>query len=469
MNLFLIFFLAIFLAGCRVGPVYEPPQTDIHCEWATPLPENLTDSPSDSFIWWESFQDPILNSLISRAASQNLDLRTAALRILETRLEKQDKQFAIYPRIDFSANYDHLRYGKKTIDQTVLGCRQELKRSLNLFEIGFDATWEIDFFGLAAHEVEALKALEESAEYNLHAIWATLSAEIAKNYIDLRSLQQQLKLLDQRIDLYNHSLCLVRQLNRAGIQSAIDLNQSAITLETLQAQRPLLALDISKAINHLSILLGCMPGSLNAEFIDFCALPSLLSQTPIGTPSQLLRRRPDIRKAERELAAATERVGSAIAALFPRFSLNGFAGNVSTQAGHLLDPASFVLLAGPQLSIPIFNSKLIIQDVNYNKIQTKKALYGYQNTVLKAVEETENSIASYDFEHVRHQHLADSCAVSQKNLNLNQELYKRGLVDQLTVLKYREAALLVESALLQSQTTLLLHYISLYKALGGHW
>lgn len=460
--------------GCTVGPKYTLPDVDIPCEWHSPLSDGMQLSSTDFFNWWESFKDPTLNSLIERASSQNLDLFIALSRVLEARSVKQAKKGDVYPHIDFSTNYDHLYYSKNALVKGLLEPAlpvhsHHVKRNVNFFEVGFDADWEIDLFGLTAHELKALKAKEEASEESFKDVWITLSSEIAKNYIELRGLQYSLIRLQRNIETQENTVQLSEELFDGGILSKIDLSQAKSQLSSLQAQKPLMELSISKTIHRLSLLLGYAPGDLFEELGVCGDIPLLPDDKPIGVPSELLRRRPDIRKAERELAAATERIGSAIASLFPRLSLRGFIGEISTQIGALFNPASATWLAGPQLLVPIFNSRLILEDINYNKILTQKALYEYQKTVLEALEEAENAIASYHFELERHHHLAEALQSDQKALELTQQLFQLGIKDNFDVLISTRALIAAENESMQSQIKLLLHTIALYKALGGSY
>jgi NodT family efflux transporter outer membrane factor (OMF) lipoprotein len=327
--------------------------------------------------------------------------------------------------------------------------------------------WEIDFFGKTAHEISALKAQEEATQEELCGIWVTLSAEIAKNYIELRGFQQRLQTIQRTIQTQEYAIQLTRELIERGVLNDGDLNRTEAEWSHLKAETPLIELNIDRAIHRLSILLGCAPGDLFECLKIASGLPHLPLEKPIGMPSDLLRRRPDIRKAERELAAATERVGSAIAGLFPRFSLTGFIGDISTNAGSLFKPASATWFAAPQLLIPIFNSRLLLQDVEYNKISTQQAIYNYQKKVLDALEESENAIASYRYHDERSKHLADAYQKYNKAFEFSQELYHKGVTDYLAVITSAKALYSSEEAVIQAHVDQLLNYVSLYKALGG--
>lgn len=463
-----------FLSGCTVGPVYTPPEDETPAEWHGDIPTKMNTCSTNDLVWREALQDPLLNHLIECAAAQNLDLQIAATRVLQARTEANAKKSDLYPHIDASASNGHIYYSKNALVNGLLGTvaprkSKHVRRNVNYYEIGFDAEWEIDLFGMTKHEIAALKAHEEAVQESLCSIWVTLSAEIAKNYIEMRSLQNRLTILQRTIKAQDEAIALTEKLLDSGVVNEIGLCNAEAACSALKAQSPLLELDIDRAIHRISTLLGYAPGELYECLTAASSLPKLPEEMPLGMPSELLQRRPDIRKAERELAAATERVGSAIAGLFPRFSLTGFLGEISTHTGSLFSPASATWLAGQQLLIPIFNSRLLMQDVEFNKIATQEAFYNYQKTVLEALEESENAIASYRHEAERLQNLEEVYSKHQKAELLTRQLYGEGIEDNLQVIDAAKNALNSEDVVVQSQTSLLLHYISLYKALGGAW
>jgi NodT family efflux transporter outer membrane factor (OMF) lipoprotein len=442
-------------------------------DWTSEQSGSMQTAECDDLAWWERLNDPILNQLIAYAYCQNLDLRIAAMRVIQARMEVKGKKADLYPRIDATAACGHVYFSKNALVDGLLGntCfkRKHVKRNVNFYEVGFDAEWEIDLFGMTAHEVAALKAHEEAVQEDLCAIWVTLTAEIARNYIELRGLQQRLVILERSLQAQEYSIQIFLQLQERGIVNDVDLSKAQAEKSSIKAQMPLLELGIQRAIHRLSILLGDQPGSLISCLETVRPLPHLPCELPIGIPSDILRRRPDIGKAERELAAATERVGSAIAALFPRFSLRGFIGEISTHAGSLFSPASATYLIGPQLLVPIFNSHMLMQDIDYAKNAVQEAIYVYQKTVLEALEESENAIAAFRHEEKRRLHLEDSLRNYERTLTFAIELYQKGVEDYLTVANAEKLRLTAEDISVQSQVDLLLHYISLYKALGGSW
>ncbi|KIC71362.1 efflux transporter outer membrane subunit [Candidatus Protochlamydia amoebophila] len=468
---FLIF--TSLLTSCCSHKSYVPPSLDIPYEWNSPLSDGMHTNSPKHLIWWESLNDPILNRLIKLAAFQNLDLYLAGTRILEARLQRKGKNSDLYPHVDMSCSYSHIESHQNVVLSRILKHSQnKLKTNsskLNLFEIGFDADWEIDLFQSNQYEMNALEAQIEANEENFNDIWVTLSAEIGRNYIELRHLQHKLILLNKQIESQADTLHLTEELLQIGMANSIDILTATQQLATLKARKPAIEFSIQKTIYHLSILLGQFPGEVE-ELLKFSNLPCLPVEKPIGIPSELLRRRPDIRRAERQLATATESIGSAEAALFPKLSLKGFVGMVTPHLKSLLNPTmAGTWFANPQLLMPIFNSRLLKRDVDYHKLKTKQALFEYQKTVLEALEETENAIASFHYELERHQQLSVAYSAAQEAQRGTLELYLKGFKNYLEVQFTNRALIELEEASNESQMQLILHYIALYKSLGGGW
>lgn len=458
----------ISVTGCTVGPTYVAPEMEVPSEWHG---EHLKDCEQDTleaYRWWESLNDPLLNSLIERGICANLDLQIATTRIMEARLSLKGGQANLYPRLDGTASYNYASFNQKTLNN-ILGfgnCHGGTgQRNLNLFEAGFDAEWEIDLFGMRAHQNKALSAMAEASEEDFSNVVVTLTAEIARSYIELRGLQQRVLIIDDHIKSQQDTMELTGGLVAGGFAGSIDKMQADEQLNLLISQKPQLQYMIERSVNHLSILLGKLPGDLYCELDEVTPLPDLPCYQPMGIPSELLRRRPDIRKAERELAAATEEIGTAIAALFPRISLTGFIGDITT----MCTTGSLTGFVGPQILLPIFNSRLLKQDVCYNKIKATQSFYQYQKTVLEALEETENAISAFHSELEKKDFLNRIQQSSEGAYHLSLQLYQSGLKNYLEVQVAQRSYLAAESALLQSRVDGIINYIALYKALGGGW
>lgn len=458
------FIIILLLSGCNHAPVYEYPDTDMPCEWQSDIPYTET----SSCTWWEHLEDPVLNELMLIAKEQNLDLKIAAMRVLQARAQANGKKGDLYPHIDASINYDYIAYQKKSFENVI--SRKCLKNEkFSFYEFGFDAEWELDLFGMTAHEIYALTARQEALEANLSAIWVTLSAEIAKTYIELRGYQLRLNLLQTQIETRDKEIELIQQLRERGVVDDKAVTEIKTHALAMRAELPSIELRISNAIYRLSILLGYSPGELLSYLACPHPLPLLPCLPSIGIPSELLKRRPDIRKAERELAAAAEQTASAIAALFPRFSLRGFIGDITTNVGSIFNPSSLTGAIGPQILVPIFNSKLLMQDVEYNKLATQEALYTYQKVVLEALEESENALAAYIQGEKKHALLNESFQFLNQVSAQEMLRYQQGVNSYLSFATSSKKAYSAQDLLIQSEVEQLLNYVSIYKALGGDW
>ncbi|KAF3362666.1 putative outer membrane protein of AcrAB(MexAB)-OprM multidrug efflux pump [Chlamydiales bacterium STE3] len=464
---FKFFCFSLLLASCCVGPKYFPPEVEMPRTWCRQPAAGMDSSiSSDSINWWEALNDPILTSLIAQASEQNLDLHLALLHIIEARAEHKAKGADALPHVDASFTGGHLYHNKKALLNKFLDSSKH-QRNFNFFELGFDADWEIDLFGKTAHELKALAAKVEATEETFYDVWVTLSAEIARNYIELRLAQKRLGLLHEHIRAQQETVHLTNQLLGIGSSSRIDFRQTEEQLHFLQARAPQIELSIEKSIHCLSKLLGKHPGALAEELCQEQPLPLVPFHQPIGVPSDLLRRRPDIRRAERKLASATEYVGSAIASLFPSFSLKGFVGNINSHFPSLFSPQSYSLFFAPQLLAPIFNSKMLKYDVEYTKLKVQEAYYEYHKAVLNALEEAENALAAFHWEIERNDRLLLAFEANEEAKILAADLYQNGFKSYLELLVLERSYLETEEAFIQGQADLLFHYISLYKALGG--
>lgn len=463
----LLLLLSLSLVGCTVGPHYVAPDMEVPCAWSPENAAELSEQSVDNFRWWESFNDPVLNSLIEMAAQQNLGLHLAMTRIMEARRTLKGGKTSAYPHVDGSVAYSYANFNQKTLDR-ILGIqerRNKGRRHVDIFEAGFDAQWELDLFGMNKHRSAALEAMAEVSEEDFSNAWVTLSAEIARSYIELRGLQLRFEILNNNIESQKETQQLTSSLIAGGFAGSLEQAQVDEELNLLHSEQPQLKSLIEKNIHHLSILLGYLPRELICQLSVRSPLPDLPANRPIGMPAELLLRRPDIRKAERELAAATAEVGVAMAALYPRLSITGFLGDITTAC----TKGNLVGLGSPQLILPLFNSKLLQDDVCLNKIKVKQALIRYQQTVLEALEETENAITAFHYELEKAQYLEHSKNASQNAHDQISQLYQNGLKSYLEVQTAHRTYLAAEGAFLQGQIDVLLNYISLYKALGGGW
>jgi NodT family efflux transporter outer membrane factor (OMF) lipoprotein len=344
-----------------------------------------------------------------------------------------------------------------------------VEREQNLFQAGFDANWEIDVFGGVRRAVEASEADIQAAEEAQRYVLVSLLSEVGRNYIEARSGQRRLAIAHENIVSQRDTLELTRTRFNAGLTSELDVAQAESQLATTQSQVPLLEVLVKQAIHRLGVLLGQPPESLLDELNREAPIPTLPPQVPVGLPSDLLERRPDIRRSERELAAATARIGVATSELFPRFSLTGSFGSQTDDMQHFLDRKSLFWSVGPTMSWPVFDAGRIRANIDMQDARQQQALMMYQQAILIALEEVENTLVAYRQEQVRHKHLTTAVQANRRAVDVAHERYTKGLADFLSVLESQRALYVTEDAMVQSEGQAVGSLIALYKALGGGW
>jgi multidrug efflux system outer membrane protein len=344
-----------------------------------------------------------------------------------------------------------------------------ITRQRNLFQWGFDATWELDVFGGTRRAVEAADADLGAAVESRRDVLVTLISEVALNYVELRGAQRRLRIARENIAAQRDTVELTEQRYRAGFIGELDVAQATAQLATTESQVPLLETAARQAIYQLSVLVGEPPGALLAELEPENPLPVAPPPVPLGMPSDLLRRRPDIRVAERQLAAATARIGQATADLFPKFDLTGSIGPQASDIRHILDAKSLAWSVGPGVSWPIFDGGRIRANIAVQDARTQQALATFQKTVLTALQDVENALIAYGNERERYAALTSAEEANSRAVELSNDLYVRGLGAFLNVLDSQRALYASQDALVQSEITAITDLISLYKALGGGW
>ena len=454
------------LTGCAVGPSYRQPNVSTPSSWASPLADGETNTPAHLAAWWKIFNDSNLDSLVATAVESNLTLRIAEAHVREARAERGVVAGGLWPSIGSSASYSRNRYGANGFPP--LGSFG-IPLDYNLYNAGFDAAWELDIFGGTRRAVEAANAEIGAAEYGQRDVMVSLLAEVARNYIAARGYQQRLAITRQNIQVQQDILDLTSNRFQNGLSSDLDVQQATALLTATEAEVPSLETGIDQSVHHLAVLLGQQPGSLLDEMSAEEPIPLTPPIVPVGLPSDLLQRRPDVQHAERELAAATARIGVAKADLFPKFSLTGFASLESISANNWFDYASRAWSAGPTVKWELFQAGSIRANIRVQNARQEQALDAYQQTVLVALEEAENALTAYAKEQVRRESLSQSVEANQRALELSTQLYKSGLADFLRVLDSERSLYLAQDALVQSDQAVSINLVQLYKALGGGW
>jgi len=458
--------IALFFCGCEVGPNYQPAQISTPARWTSPMAGGETNSPVELAQWWRTFDDTNLDSLLVTAIQSNLTLKVAEAHVREARARKSVVSAGLWPSLGSSGSYSRNRYGWNAYPP--LG-GTGLSLDYNLYDVNFDAAWELDVFGGTRRAVEAANAQIGAAEYGQRDVLVSLLAEAARDYIGARAYQQRLIIARDTIRVEQKTLELTSNQFENGLGTALDVEQARALLDATKAEVPSLQTGFDQSVYELSVLLGQPPGALLDEMSAQKRIPLTPPMVPVGLPSDLLQRRPDVQKAERELAAATAEIGVAKSDLFPKFSLTGIAGLQSTSAGTWLNFASRYWDAGPTVQWELFEAGSIVANVHVQNARQEEALNQYKQTVLVALEDTETALTAYAREQVRRESLTQSAESDQRALELATQLYKSGLTDFLRVLDSERSLYSAQDDLVQSDQTVSLDLVQLYKALGGGW
>ncbi len=462
---------ALFAGGCTVGPDYVAPATPSPEKWTSELEGGVVAGPADLNRWWSVFKDPALDSLIERAIAGNLDLKEARARVVEARAQRGVAAAADQPQLDGSAGYTRSRSSKNTGfgGSSGGGGFGGTGETRDLYQAGFDANWELDVFGRVRRDVEAADADIDAARESERNVMVTLLAEVARNYVEVRAFQQRMRIADDNIRLQQETVNLSRARFDAGLSNELDLNRALSQLASTKAAVPQLQAGLRQAAYRLGVLLGREPGALLAELMPDAPIPGTPPEVAVGLPVDLLRRRPDIRSAERNVAAATARIGVATADLYPRFSLLGSLSLQSGQLEHFPELNSGAFSIGPSMQWAIFSGGRIRAGIRAADARTEQAIVRYERTVLVALEESEGAIVNYAREQDRRRFLQASVAAEQRAVDLATELYTKGLADFFSVIDTQRQLFALQDQLVQSERSVTANLIAIYKALGGGW
>jgi NodT family efflux transporter outer membrane factor (OMF) lipoprotein len=456
--------LTVLLAGC-LGAPYQTPPLSAPSRWQE-RPAGLLELPvADSRL---PVSDPTLDALIRDAAANNFDLRAAAARVREARALRGITAARGKPQVAAAASASELQRSNAVPPFNSLppgisfGDRQQ-----ELYDIGFDASWEVDWFGAIRRDVEAAIAQVQATEEARRDVEITLMAEVARNYVELRGAQKRLDVLDARIQTFRDTLDVVRARQQGGLTNDLDVARSEALLEDTLAARPSLEFASSAAIHRLAVLSGRQPGELTEQLAIHAPIPPLPAELSIGAPADLIARRPDIRSAERELAAATARIDVARADLYPRVALLGAFGHRSDDTSDLLRSVAGYWSFGPALRWPLLTGGRVRGQIDAQRARRDQAEAAFEQSVLRAMEDVENSLASYGRDQRERERLAQAVAAETRAVDLADSRYRAGLDSFLAVLDAQRTLRDGEDRLATAETRAAVSAISLYKALGG--
>ncbi|MGF6732444.1 multidrug efflux system outer membrane protein [Paraburkholderia youngii] len=511
---------ALLLASCTVGPDFHAPHADVPAQWHDTQRTAASDAAASGASsataanvasvptldtdpdprWWRSFNDPTLDALIARAALGNLDLQQAVLRIVEARTQVQAAAAQGLPNLRATGSYQREQLGLKgfleengafdKVDQ--LGAPNspanriapgagaalqngannlldQLTAPVNLWQVGFDATWELDLFGRVRRSVEAANAQTEAAYESRNDALLSLEAEVAQTYMQLRGAQTLHDIAVSLVEQQGETVALTENQAKVGLASQLDVQSARAQLAQTKTQLPQYDQQIAQALNALAYLIGEPPGALEAQLSALQTVPPVPPVVPVGLPSTLARRRPDIRRAEANLHAATASVGVAVAQFYPDVSLTGKAGTRATNARDLARWSHLFYSFGPTVSLPIFEGGALVANLRMSEAQQAEAALDYRKTVLTALRDVDNALVVYRTDQARRDALADSVSAQQTSFDLSRDSYRKGLTSFINVLDAQRQLAQAREQYAQGTTQVSTDLVALYKALGGGW
>lgn len=462
------------LAGCKVGPNYDRPDASVNEEWLDPSPGVPTDAAAN-VCWWETFNDPTLTRLVESAYAQNLPLRVAGLRVLEARAARGIAVGQFFPQTQEA-------FGG--IDNNRISANDALAggdRSFATNSIGLEAAWELDFWGKFRRGIEAADAEVQLSVADYDAVLVSLAADVATSYILIRSLEERLKIAGDNVSLQTETFDLTKARFDAGAVSELDVSTAKATLANTQASIPELQDGLRQAKLSLCVLLGRTPSELEQELATDAGLTARVPEAPAqiatGVPAELLRRRPDVRAAERIAAAQSARIGEAVADLLPRISITGATGFVSStyegprrpDLGNLFDANSFAGFIGLQVNWPILNYGRIESNIRVQDARYEQAVAAYQDSVLRAAADVESGLSGFLRSRERAAYLEQAVEASQRSVELSLIQYRSGAVDFIRVNDAQTALVEQQDSLVVAQASIALGAAQTYRALGGGW
>ncbi|MBS0616325.1 MAG: efflux transporter outer membrane subunit [Verrucomicrobia bacterium] len=475
--------ICLCLAGCKVGPDYQAPAITASNTWAAQDALVTQDAPLTD--WWKVFNDPLLTKYIELAARYNENVLTAEANILQARGLRTVTASALFPQVSADINATKTFFSKNgpvfaigtaggntnSTSSTTTGLPfvPQVPQIQNLFNALFDASWEIDLFGKTRRSVEAADAQIDTAIQQRNDTLLSVLAELARNYMDLRAAQKQVQLTEANIQLIEENAAIVKDQFSTGYVSDLDVESIEADVATARSALPTYLAQIYRSIYAIAVLTGHPPETFVEELMPHAPLPSIPTSVAVGLRSDLLRRRPDVRRAERNLAAATANVGVAVASFYPSLVFTPDFGFQSLQISNLFQAASRTWAIGGNLDVPIFEGGQLVGNLRASRAAEQAAFHNYQQTVLSALQDAETSVKTCSSDIATMQQLQVATEKNRALVGLTDNRYTSGLVGKIDLLTQERQLIAVEQNLLSSQQTTLVDLIALYKALGGGW
>jgi len=467
---------AVLLAGCAlVGPNYvAPTPSDLNVPSAWQRTAASSEAGLEIATWWQHLGDPLLTHLIAQAIQASPDLQSARAKLRQARAQRRLAFGNLWPTLSASASAQHTEASQSGVgggqNAAISGAPTSgIDSSQDLYDIGFDASWEPDIVGGQRRALEAARADEAASVANFHNTQVTLAAEVARNYVDARSSQAQIAIAQANLASQSETLALTEWRVQAGLTSSLDAEQARTNVEQVRATIPALETSLVEADHRLAVLLGLAPGALHGELAAPAPIPQVPKPLTIGIPADILRQRPDVAAAERTLAAATARIGEAEAARYPSLTLSGSVGLEAMTIGALTNGSSFAANVLGKLAQTVFDGGRISAQIEIQNAAQQQSLASYKATVLGALEDVENALVSLANSQARATALTRAVESARNAALLARDRYTAGIIDFQVVLDTERTVLTVEESLNGAQADNVTAAIQLYKALGGGW
>ena len=446
-------------AGCGVKHTYVAPTPSVPAAWDGSAPRPGEGGEEALAAWWSAFGDPQLTSFVTRAVAGNLDVRTALSRVREARASMRAARAPLRPSVDASAS----------ARASGTGGEAGLSGTSQQYSLGLDASWELDVFGGIQSGVDAATATADARRADLQDVLVSLVAEVAFDYIDVRSTQQRLEIARSNVSLQEQTLDLTQLRQQAGLGTDLEVQQALANVETTRAQIASLEAQLERTVHALSVLIGQAPRALAAELSAPGPIPAAPLTLAVGVPADVIRRRPDVRGAERQLAAQAAQANVARADLYPTFRLAGSIGLESLSIAKVLLPGASFWSVSPTVNTRLFNRAQLRENLAVQIERQTQAAVTYESRVLGALQDVEDTLTSLAHEDVRRGHLSAAANAAQQAADLSLQLYTAGLRDFRDVLDNQRSLVTLQDSLVTSTATVSTDLVRLYKALGGGW
>ena len=466
---FFIAVLALALAGCEVGPDYQKPVTTVPPRWISDESQSQSAKAEIDQQWWENFNDPVLTRLIAKAAAGNFDLKIAEARIAQARAGVSSATAALLPTGDLKGAATREANQMALPGGGTNPLASSLHKPFNVFETGFDASWELDIFGGNRRAKESAEADMQASQASRDDVRVSLLAEVARTYVSIRQYQAQLALARKTVAADKKTLAIARQLFAVGQSPRLDVTQAEASLEQAQTQIPQIRNLEAQAEYGMDVLLGEQPGAARKIIGGDAPIPASDKKLALAAPASVIAQRPDIRAAERKLAAATAQHGVAVAKFFPDISLSGFFGALNTSVSNLATPGNESWLANGSILLPILNYGALSANLDAADARQQEARATYRKTVIAALSDVERSLTAYTEQEKFLHAAAAEVAQDERSRAIAQNRFQAGLTSRLDVLQADRALYAAQDRLAQARARASENLVALYKSLGGGW